>query len=164
MKNLACELVGDIVLCIHNANAPSDSEWQVYVDCCLAAARLNQGDFSRVRQVVFTDGGAPNGAQREKAVAAVEPLKGAKEGKVAVMSASSIVRGIVTVFNWFNFAVRAFAPSRVEDAFRFLSINADESAKVWRAAERMGATLDGGLPKAIVRPPATAAAAKALVR
>lgn len=152
MKDMACELVGDIVLCLHNAKAPDDGSWQVYVDACVASAGLHEGDFARTRQLVWTDGGGPNAPQRRAAVEAVENLKGAKEGRIAVVSSSTLVRGIVTVFNWFNFQVKAFSPGEIDMALSFLRVTPDEAARLWAAAERMAKLVNGGMPKAAIRP------------
>lgn len=152
MKDMACELVGDIVLCMHNSKSPDDKSWQVYVDACVASAQMHNGDFSKTRQLVLTDGGGPNAGQRKAAVDAVDKLKGAKEGRVAVVSSSTFVRGIVTVFNWFNFTVKAFAPNSIDEALRFLTVTPDEAARLWSAIERLGAPMTGGIPKAAVRP------------
>lgn len=149
MREMACELVGDIVLCIHTTVAPDDAGWQTYVDACLAAAALHAGDFAKVRQLVFTDGGGPNGAQRQRVVDAVDPLRNSKEGRVAVVSSSVAVRGIVTVFNWFNFSVRAFAPTKLGEAIGFLGITNTEAERVRQAADRMCTTLNGGPPKSL---------------
>jgi len=149
MREMACELVGDIVLCLHTTVSPDDASWQTYVDACLAAAARHDGDFARVRQLVFTDGAGPNGAQRQRIVDAIEPLRGAKEGRVAVVSSSAAVRGIVTVFNWFNFAVRAFSPIKLDEAMTFLSISPSETEMVRAAADHMSATLNGGVPRSL---------------
>lgn len=152
MKDMACELVGDIVLCMHNAKAPDDASWQVYIDACIASAELHGGDFSRSRQLIYTDGGGPNAPQRKAVVEAVEQLKGAKEGRIAVVSSSTLVRGIVTVFNWFNFQVKAFSPGEIDAALQFLRVTPDEAGRLWAAAERMSKAINGGMPKAAVRP------------
>jgi hypothetical protein len=117
-----CRLVGNVVLVVHNSMAPTNDEWEQYLQTVLSGGRLYGGDLTLCRQLVITDGGGPNSAQRAMAQKAAEQMNGAAM-PVAVVSSSMFVRGIVTAFNWFNMNLKAFAPSEVETAVAFLGID-----------------------------------------
>jgi len=113
MRNMVTGCVGDVIVCIHTAQPPSDEEWHEFI-----VAIKSFKDVSKVRNLVLTEGGAPNSVQRR----AVNELLQGKPGVSAVVSGSALVRGVVTALNWFNPYVKTFAPSEVEDAYRYLRL------------------------------------------
>ena len=67
--------------------------------------------------LVVTEGGSPSAAQRAR----LTEIFGKKGVPTAVLTDSSIVRGVVQALNWFvQGALRAFAPERLEDALVYL--------------------------------------------
>ncbi len=54
---------------------------------------------------------------------------------VAVVSSSTLVRGIVTAFNWFNMNMRVFSPIEVQAAFEFLHLGETTGDAVWEALD-----------------------------
>jgi hypothetical protein len=104
--------LGEVMLVAHTSRAPTDVEWERY----LGAMRGH--DVERMRSLVFTDGGAPNMAQRGR-------LNDTLDGKTstgAVISASALVRGVVTALRWFNPKLKAFSPTEVPQALTYLDI------------------------------------------
>jgi hypothetical protein len=89
---------GGVLLCVHTADSPSMDEWEGYVEHCV---RLPHA-FNRT--LVVTDGGGPNAAQRRLLQDRyLGPQKArCREYRVAVMTDSAFVRGIVKALNWFN--------------------------------------------------------------
>jgi hypothetical protein len=89
-----------VLLCVHGPTDPRPEEWAAYVEYCL------QLPASCNKALVVTDGGGPNATQRR--VLQERYLSQHKEYLVAVMTDSSVVRGIVTALNWFNPQTRSF--------------------------------------------------------
>jgi hypothetical protein len=89
---------GGVLLCAHTADAPSMDEWEGYVEYCV---RL---PHSCNKTLVLTEGGGPNAAQRRLLQERyLGPQKArCSEYRVAVMTDSALVRGIVKALNWFN--------------------------------------------------------------
>lgn len=123
MKTMAFALVGTVLVALHTESAPSDEEWSSYIELMKSIK-----DISRVRSMAFTDGGAPNSKQRKD----VNDVLNGRPGLAVVVSASTVVRGVVTALNWFNPLVRAFPPERLADAYDYLKVNRDEMQKVNR--------------------------------
>jgi hypothetical protein len=147
MKNMAAEIIGDVVLVLHNSESPDDNAWGAYIQQCMEAGRIANGDYRRIKNLVFTDGGGPNATQRQQSIDALQKFTGVKESKVAVVTNSMIARGIITVASWMNMTVKAFSPEKAEDAGRFLGIPAEQMNRFAQAIERLSTNLSGGIPK-----------------
>jgi hypothetical protein len=128
-KNATARLVDNIVLVVHTAAAPSNDEWKTYIDTVLDGGRRFGGDLRQCRQLVLSDGGGPNSAQRQLAQKAAEQMNGAAM-PVAVVSSSTFVRGIVTAFNWFNMNMKAFHPGEARAVLDFLGIEPSMSQEI----------------------------------
>ncbi len=89
-----------LIILVHGADPPTDLEWATYV------REFVKHDAKGQRNLAFTDGGAPSGAQRKQVN---DFLKG-RASPAVVVSASYMVRGVVTALSWFNPQVRAYAP------------------------------------------------------
>jgi hypothetical protein len=139
--------VGEVMLVAHTAKPPDQREWDAYV------AALVKRDVEKLRSLVFTDGGAPNTAQRSQ-------LNKALEGKTstgAVVSPSTMVRGVVTALSWFNPKIRAFAPNEVNDAFAYLDIrDPKDTALIRTGMDELRHKLGDDSFKSIARPAAPA--------
>lgn len=122
-RNAAFRLVGNVVVVVHNAVAPTSEEWEQYIATLFKACKLYGNDLSVCRQFVLTDGGGPNSAQRAASLKAAEQMPHSQLMPVAVVSSSTFVRGIVTAFNWFNMNLKAFSPQDVHKAISFLKID-----------------------------------------
>jgi hypothetical protein len=109
-----------LMLLVHTTRAPFDAEWEPYY------RELIQHEPGGLRSLAFTDGGAPNGAQRKQ----VNDYLRGRSSLAAVVTASSMVRGVVTALSWFNAQMKAFAPDQVDDALRYLGVRPQEMAKV----------------------------------
>lgn len=129
MKNMACKRVGNVVIVVHNKEPPDNESWSGYLDTVLATGRANGNDLTNVKQLVVTEGGGPNASQRKAVDAASNQMNG-KKSPAAVVTGSPLVRGIVTVFNWFNLNLRVFAPEEFDKALQFLRIPSTEVPKI----------------------------------
>jgi hypothetical protein len=114
-----------VLLCVHGSTDLQPEEWAAYVDYCL------QLPASCNKALIVTDGGGPNAAQRR----ALQDryLSKQKEYRVAVMTDSSVVRGIVTALSWFNPDIRAFPYDdgrSLPAAMSYLGLNLDMGSRL----------------------------------
>lgn len=132
--NVAVRLEGNILVTVHNATAPTDADWDIYV-------RAVTREAPRIMyQLVWSSGGGPNAAQRKYAVEATKDAIGNKVPKTAVMTTSHAVRALVTLFNWFYpGAYTAFASTDFEGALAHVSVPRSEHAKVEAVVKEMRA-------------------------
>lgn len=82
-------------------------------------------------QVVFSRGGGPSASQRQRGVAAVTDEHVRKNPPpTAVLTESAMVRGLMTIFNWFfSKTFKAFRPDEVSAAMAHAKLDADTGAR-----------------------------------
>ena len=142
MKNAAFQLVRGVGIAVHNATNPNKEEWDDYLAMSGAGMKA-VGDLSRFKQLVFTDGGGPNAAQRKASVEIGKPYGDTNDIRVAVVSSSMAVRGIVTAFNWIGAPLRSYGAHQVGDAFAYLGIKGDDAVAICDAVEKLSAQVEG---------------------
>jgi hypothetical protein len=140
MKTMAFAIVGNLILTMHNHEPPSVTEWNEYVVALKAYTEANP-DLSRARNIVFTDGGAPNSAQRKE----VNDILQGRHVLVAVVSSSTVVRGVVTAFAWFNPDTKGFAPDATAAAYAYLQLSNEEVELIQKHANKLRAEFSGKL-------------------
>ena len=128
--------------------APEAAEWKAYIDDVLALGRSQRAGDRQVRILVVTDGGGPSTVQRTHFVEAMGDIKVSP----AVLSSNMLVRGIVTVFNWFNVQNKIFAPKDVIGALEFVGVGATGRAAIWSTVETLAAQLGGVETVSAARP------------
>jgi hypothetical protein len=111
-----------LMLVVHTSSAPSEIEWAPYF------RELVKHDPKNLRSLAFTDGGAPGGAQRKQ----LNDFLQGQASPAAVVTSSSMVRGVVTALSWFNSQMRAFAPHELDAALRYLGVGMGEMNVVHR--------------------------------
>lgn len=118
---MAFTFVESVLVAVHLESPPMDDEWARY---CAETYRVRK----EMRGcLVHTLGGGPNSKQREQVRLAFD---GTRPPPVAVMTGSTLVRGIITSLNWFlDNQLAAFTLSDFDGAFRHL---AREGCKVDR--------------------------------
>ena len=121
MKTMAFAVVGNLIVTLHGTQSPSTEEWDEYVKA-LRKISVTEADPTRLRNIVFTDGGAPNSVQRK----AVNDIVSSKSVRSAIVSSSPLVRSVVTAFSWFNSSIKVYQPDEVEEAFQHLRLSAYE--------------------------------------
>lgn len=136
MPTLAFGRVDRCVLLVHSEEAPTDREWDAYIDF------VNAQLPDRIRILVVSNGGTPSAPQRNqiKDVATQFPDKTIP---TAVITTSVLARGAVTAINWFFKNVRAFAPMEIAEALKFLEIPPEAEAPVQQALAELQAKLSG---------------------
>lgn len=137
MKTMAHAVVGTLIITVHTAQAPSAEEWAEYVK---ELKKVSGGvkDYTQLRNIVFTDGGAPNSAQRK----AVNDIVSSRSVTSAIVSSSSLVRSVVTAFSWFNSLIKVYAPEEVDDAYRHLRLSSYEIELVEKRLTMLRTQLD----------------------
>jgi hypothetical protein len=142
MPTMVHDRSADLFVVIHPNRPPADNEWLAYL------RSWSGHDMSRMRTLVFTDGGGPSAAQRKLATEAL----GGKASLTAVVSSSPMVRGVVTALSWFNPKIKAFSPDEAHHAFEYLRIaTSEEIARTWILVERLRAKLGEKDLRSVVR-------------
>lgn len=119
MKTMGYDVIGELLITVHTTAPPIEAEWKPYV-AALAELVQNTKDHSKIRNIVFTDGGAPDSLQRKVVndIAASRPPV-----PTAVVSGSTMVRSVVTALAWFNPKIKAFSPRQIDEAYRYLGFS-----------------------------------------
>jgi hypothetical protein len=131
-SNVAVEMVGRTVVVVHGVVHPTNAEWQIYLDA------LRDNAERMTAQLIVTDGGSPNSAQRRASIALVE---GRPLPPTAVVTSSVLARGVVAALSWFmKDKIRAFRPAEFENACAFIGA-AEHSAALRLAVDRLRRTV-----------------------
>ncbi len=125
------EKVGGIVVCVHTAQEPNDSEWTGY----LAFLQQHEGACDSV--FVYSAGGAPNFKQRR---AMAEGTLG-RVLFASVVTSSRVTRAIGVAVSWFNPHVRMFAPGSLSGALAYLKLGPRQSSDVLYSARQLARAL-----------------------
>jgi hypothetical protein len=111
----------DVLLELANDQPMPQQGWDRRSDLVRALVARNNGDASRIRTLVVTDGGAPNARQRNEMDAAVRK----QPSKTAVVTnalGNPLVRGIATAVRWVNPAFKAVGPESWEQALEHVDL------------------------------------------
>jgi hypothetical protein len=131
-KNVAVEMVGGTMVVVHGVVHPSDTDWDVYLDA------LRENGDRMTAQLIVTEGGSPNSAQRR---ASLDIVAGRSFPPSAVITSSVLVRGVVSALSWFmKDRIRAFAPAEFAAACAFIGATKD-SETLREVAARLRGTL-----------------------
>jgi DNA-binding LacI/PurR family transcriptional regulator len=111
---------------------PTDADWQIYLDA------LRDNAERLATQLIVTDGGSPNSAQRRASIAIAE---GRPLPPTAVVTSSVLARGAVAALSWFmKDKIRAFPPADFEKACAFIGA-AEHSAALRLTVDRLRSTV-----------------------
>ncbi|HET9933881.1 MAG TPA: hypothetical protein VFQ35_24420 [Polyangiaceae bacterium] len=125
--------LGNLMVVVHGAESPSVVDWARYVN----ELRAHVPPVERI--LVRTRGGAPDGKQR---AAFTEVFRG-EQPRVAVMTGSRMVQGVVNAFRIFNPSTSAFALDGWEDVGEFLGLSAEERVRATTLAAELERELSG---------------------
>jgi hypothetical protein len=101
---------GGFAVVLHPNVTPSDQEWQKYLDAAGEIARSGEP----MPTLVFTDGGAPTGDQREPLVAIFKDL----DAPVAVVSDVAAIRFIASSMAFMGLKIKGFSSQSWRTAFQ----------------------------------------------
>jgi hypothetical protein len=131
-KNCVGKAVGEVFLTYQNKEPPSDADWDGMLETYRALPRA-----SKERNLVYTEGGAPNVMQRGRLV---EVLKGIQP-LTAVVTPSMVARTVGIAIRWFNPKTRMFSPSEMDAAFAHIQATPEEQRALLRAIDELRALL-----------------------
>lgn len=129
--NMACTVIGDVLVAVHGKDAPSDQDWSAYLN--LAKAMLEYTDQPRV--LVYSLGGSPSTTQRRE----LHEINEGSASRVAVMVDSRMARGAVTALSWFNPSIKAFDLRQIDLAMAHLELRENQLDVVRSALDRLRA-------------------------
>ena len=127
--------VRDVVIYVHGAVAPSDTEWEAVLDVYRQAAFP-----SRLRTLVYTEGGAPNPKQRARLSA--EAFAG--KAPIAVLTTSALARAAGIALGWFNPRIRIYGPGQIDRALDHLLVPTEDRGAVREALGELRQQLSDG--------------------
>jgi hypothetical protein len=113
---LAFRSANEVLVVAHTREKPAEHEFDAYIE---AARRLQERFPGKGRCLVLTDGGGPDGAQRETMAKRVN----LQAFPAAVVSSSASVRFIVSTFAFFNPRIQTFAPTEIARAYAYLELD-----------------------------------------
>jgi hypothetical protein len=130
------ERVGDVLVLVHGAQNPRDSEWNAYVEYARAAVH---GGQPLTALLVTTLGGSPNASQRKAILAA----GGDKLVPTCVCTDSRVARGVITAIRWVaSVPMHALPLTDIEMALQLLDVPAQQHAAVRSVLQRLQSQLD----------------------
>jgi len=120
MKNIAFEVMGDMLVAVYSEANPTSGE---HAECVGILKKL---DLRKMRVLILSKGGAPTPAQRKE----LNDIVQGHDIPVAVMTTSTLARGVTTALSWFNKNMKAYSPDQMEEAFRHLNVPSNKLALV----------------------------------
>jgi hypothetical protein len=127
-KTCAARVVGRYAVVVHGADPPSEEEWAQLVDIQTSAP--NEG---AVRVLVWTDGGAPNAAQRSVLTARASGTRMIS----AILTPSVLARAAAIAIRLLQPDMRILAPHDVERALDHLEVPERERTHLKGAINEM---------------------------
>lgn len=121
------KMMGDVLFIRHRSLPVGDNDWEEMI------AEMDRYLESKnvLRVLVKTDDAGPNAAQRQRLNRLVASRKATM--RVAVMSTSVLVRGIVTAFSWARaLEIKSFGENDMRGALAFLGAPEIPTADAWR--------------------------------
>jgi hypothetical protein len=121
-----------VVLWLHSSVDPPDSQWDPAVERLIEVRRASKATLRDTRQLVISDGGAPNVGQRQRFF---RDFSSGLPSKVAVLTTAlsdPVKRGVATALSWLNPAVRFYEPPQFEEALAYLDLTSSRAA-IWGA-------------------------------
>jgi hypothetical protein len=136
------ELSGSVFVIVHGPQPPTDAEYRATVQ----GYGKHLGRFRSI--LIHSDGGAPNPAQRKQTT---EFWESKHLPNTAIMTSSSIARGVITALNWFfPQKLKAVKDGDFPAAFEHLDVPLAERAQVEQTVARLRnelATLSAVAPR-----------------
>lgn len=106
-----------LLLTLMGSRNPSDAEFQTYAQ--YASEKFTSG--STTGSLVLTEGAAPSARQR---AIMVESVRGSPLPPTAILSNSTVLRGVATALSWMrsDAAINVFKPHELEGALIYLQV------------------------------------------
>lgn len=125
-------LAGEILYLCYGTEPPSSEQW----DRLLSEVRRHLKTHPHLRALIRTGTVGPSARRRSDVNELVRSANATV--RVAVMSASPAVRGIVTALSWANvLAIRSFQPRDLAGALAFLEVDPSRQGEASRILEEL---------------------------
>src|SRR5438552_1750256 len=124
MANIKAAVVGETVLCVANAQAPEPAAWDAYM--AVLKEHMDQRAGQPSRLVVFGGGGTPTSQMRLQ----LKEVIAKRKILTAVVTDSSVVRGIISVFSLFVDGTRPFAVKDWKEGLEYVGFPMDKIGEV----------------------------------
>lgn len=112
-----------VVLWLHSEVDPPKEEWDAALERLTVLRRARRLPVDRLRQLVVSDGGAPNALQRRQfAQEFHEDVPTKLAVLTSVLASEPVKRGIATALSWVNPSVRFFEPREAVEALIYLDL------------------------------------------
>jgi hypothetical protein len=134
MPTMAFERTPECSVAVFGSSALSDEDWDRYV----ASIQANLGT-SAPRALVIAGSTAPSTSQRARLEKVMGPVKA--QAKVAIVTSSTFVRGVVNAFALITPGYRAFAPAQLDEAMAYLDVRATRFADLRALLDRLRAQI-----------------------
>lgn len=136
MSTMLFERVGDVLVLVHGAADPRETEWNAYVEYARAAVH---GGQPLTGLLVTTLGGSPNASQRK----AILTAGGDRLVPTCVCTDSKVARGVITAIRWLaSVPMHALPLNDIETALQLLSVPAEQHAAVRSVLQRLQSQLN----------------------
>jgi hypothetical protein len=144
------EIAGlDVSLWLHTDKNPSKAEWDAACAQTAALGRRRGGDFSSLRTIIISDGGAPSSEQRTQFFGIF--ARPTKTSLITSALANPVKRAIANaIASWLNPAFRVYGPANGPAAFAYVDLVAQHEA-VFRAFDELQSKLPPVETLALVR-------------
>jgi hypothetical protein len=129
----------DLVIWLHTAVDPSDTEWQAQFVELRHFLDSKSGGSTGVRGFAVSDGGGPNAKARHE-INKVIFKDGLKLGAVSNVFSNPLKRGVVTAISWLNPQFKALQPREGARILEYLDCQA-HTAEVWNCLQSMQQSL-----------------------
>ena len=125
---------GSILLVLHTKENPSDDVFEEYI-------KFAGDNIHRIKStMILTEGGGPNAMQRGLSNDLLETHN--IKAKIAVVTLSRAIRGIVTALSWFNPNIKAFSTIQIPAAMEYLEVPREDRDAVVREVKALRKKLD----------------------
>ena len=124
------------ILMLHGERPPPAARWAEYLQ------QLESRNVSSLGLLVFTNGGAPDPAQRHE----LNRVLSGRYFARAIVHRSAVVRGVVAAVGWFAPGVAAFRPDCWHAAAAHAGVAEGELERVARAVRRLHASMSVQIP------------------
>jgi hypothetical protein len=112
MHTLSYERSGQTLVVVHTSEAPSDEDWNAWVE------RMGESDYKNI--LIISRGGGPTAAQRRRTN---KFWAGKQVPRFSLVTTSRFVIGIVKAFNWFlDDQLKPFHPNDFEQALGYIEV------------------------------------------
>lgn len=121
-KTMSFRREGRVLVIVHGRHSPTDLEWATFLK-----EMQTYGARQQLRVVTYSYGGGPDGKQRKIATDLNKDPARHDYVMVALLTSSSIMRGMGAALSWFLRNLKVFGLDGDVEAFKYLGLTPAES-------------------------------------